>query len=174
MPTPRVNSANRFKISSPNLDQVPKLLEGLNGRQFRKTLQNAHKQELRKLRKVVTSEMPHRRNAKVRKFANLRKIGSFPIQNSGSTGAFMGSKWSNQLGESAQTAWWLEAGTQGHPSGRGANRGVRPRNIITKAYNRNLRSMERGLVRSYETEAYKLLDRQAKAISRQVRKLKAA
>ena len=34
--------------------------------------------------------------------------------------------------------------------------------------------MERGLVRSYETEAYKLLDRQAKAISRQVRKLKAA
>ena len=160
MPAPRVNSANRFKISSPNLDQVPKLLEGLNGRQFRKTLQNAHKQELRKLRKVVTSEMPHRRNAKVRKFANLRKIGSFPIQNSGSTGAFMGAAW-----PSAQTAVWLEKGTK---------RGIKPRNIIANSYSRNLVAMERGLVRSYEEEAYKLLDRQAKAISRQVRKLKAA
>ena len=160
MPAPRVNSANRFKISSPNLDQVPKLLEGLNGRQFRKTLQNAHKQELRKLRKVVTSEMPHRRNAKVRKFANLRKIGSFPIQNSGSTGAFMGAAW-----PSAQTAVWLEEGTK---------RGIKPRNIIANNYSRNLVAMERGLVRSYETEAIKLLDRQAKAISRQVRKLKAA
>ena len=160
---------SRIKMEGGGIKELPELLRGLTRRDFLKTLQNAHKAELRVLRRMITANAPHRKGARVHNFANLKRAGTWPIQNSGRVGAFIGAKW-----PAAQTALWTEGGTGERQTRSKGRRGrVAGTYWLSRTFERYYPALQGRLPREYSEQAVKTLQREVRKVERAAARIRA-